>query len=97
MPQLRLLLIGSSVAALATTAAVAQISAQAPATQRSAPPTAPAAQGVQMPTPTRQAQAQQTLTAPAPHDPLAQKRNADAQANAGHGDPKKGTKGTQAQ
>jgi hypothetical protein len=92
MTQLRSLLIGSSFAAFATTAAVAQTSMPAPAmqpgqaAQHMAPPTAPAAQGVQMPAPAPQAQSQQTL---APPDPLVQKRNADA----GYPDAKKAPKG----
>jgi hypothetical protein len=95
MTQLRSLLIGTALSALATSGVFAQTSAQpaagmqdqapAPVTQMApAMPAAqagrqpaPAAQGVQMPTP-----APQTLTAPGSTDPLVQKRNADAQANA---------------
>jgi hypothetical protein len=112
MRQLRTLLIGTSFAALATTAAVAQTPApvapappmgqmqQAPAPAdhlapavptpgagNVAPPNAPAARGVQMPAPT-----QQTLTAPTSPDPLVQKRNADAQANAEYRNAKKTSK-----
>jgi len=107
MIPLRTLLIGGSLAALATTAAVAQTSTQpstqapasrpqlarngqmAPAAGASsvAPPSAPAAHGVQMPAPT-----QQTLTAPTSPDPLVQKRNADAQANAEYRSAKQASK-----
>jgi hypothetical protein len=88
MNQLRTLLIGTALTtAMASTAAFAQtttqpsadMSAQAPAVGQmtQALAAAPAAQGVQMPAP-----APQNLTAPGSTDPLVQKRNADAQANA---------------
>ncbi len=88
MTQLRKLLIGSALTAVASTAAFAQTSAQPAAdtsaqaqvqtqVQSQAPAQAPAAQGVQMPAP-----APQNLTASGSTDPLVQKRNADAKANA---------------
>ncbi|GAB7527458.1 hypothetical protein [Paraburkholderia sp. 2C] len=88
MTQLRSLLIGSTIAALATTAAVAQTSNTPP----NAPATAPAAQGVQMPAPAGTPPPRQTLTAPTPPDPLVQKRDADARANAEYRDAKKASK-----
>ena len=89
MTQLRSLLIGSAIAALATTAAVAQTSNPPP----NAPATAPAARGVQMPAPAPAGTPpRQTLTAPTPPDPLVQKRDADARANAEYRDAKKASK-----
>jgi hypothetical protein len=93
MTQLRSLLIGSAIAALATTAAVAQTSTTPPGTAPNAPATAPAAQGVQMPAPAPAGTPpRQTLTAPTPPDPLVQKRDADARANAEYHDAKKASK-----
>jgi HD-GYP domain-containing protein (c-di-GMP phosphodiesterase class II) len=93
MTQLRTLLIGTALTAMASTAAFAQTAAQPSAdlsTQaqvQQAPAAAPAAQGVQMPTP-----APQNLAAPGSTDPLVQKRNADAQANAEYSEQKKMSK-----
>ena len=54
---------------------------------------APAAQGVQMPAPAPAGTPpRQTLTAPTPPDPLVQKRDADARANAEYRDAKKASK-----
>jgi hypothetical protein len=133
MTELRSLLIGSAIAALATTGAVAQTSNQGsprvtevsqpnrvyqvpatpqgpapqaaqiaqqsapatmpPGTPPNAPATAPAAQGVQMPAPAPAGvPPRQTLTAPTPPDPLVQKRDADARANAEYHDAKKASK-----
>lgn len=100
MTQLRTLLIGTAMSALASTAVLAQTATQPAAdlsgqaqAQGAAPamvqanPAAPAAQGVQMPTP-----APQNLTASGSTDPLVQKRNADAQANAEYRTQKKMSK-----
>lgn len=94
MTQIRSLLIGTALTAFAATGAFAQTNAQ-PATgamsqQQMAPRAdnaAPAAQGVQPVTP-----APQRLTAAGSTDPLVQKRNADAKANAEYSAQKKASK-----
>jgi hypothetical protein len=84
MTQIRSLLIGTALTAFAATAAVAQtaqpaadIGAQAQLQTQGMQqvPGAPAAQGVEAPPPAR-------LTASGSTDPLVQKRDADAKANA---------------
>ena len=94
MTQIRSLLIGTALSAFAATGAFAQTNAQpdagtagqpmmAPAADN-ATPAAPAAQGV---TP-----APQRLTATGSTDPLVQKRDADAKANAEYSASKKSSK-----
>jgi hypothetical protein len=99
MTQNRSLLIGTALTALASSAAFAQTTAQPAAdlsgqTQMQMPaqsaemaPASPAAQGVQPVTPEPQ-----RLVAPGSTDPLVQKRNADAQANAQYHATKKASK-----
>jgi hypothetical protein len=94
MTQIRSLLIGTALTAFAATGAFAQTNAQPDAggagQQMAAPgvdTAAPAAQGVQPPTP-----APQRLTASGSTDPLVQKRDADAQANAQYRASKKASK-----
>ena len=94
MTQIRSLLIGTALTAFAATGAFAQTNAQPDAGgagQQMAVPgadtAAPAAQGVQPPTPTPQ-----RLTASGSTDPLVQKRDADAQANAEYSASKKASK-----
>jgi hypothetical protein len=84
MTQIRSLLIGTALTAFAATGAFAQTTAQPDAgtasqqmTAPGADTAAPAAQGVQSVTP-----APQRLTASGSTDPLVQKRDADAKANA---------------
>jgi hypothetical protein len=97
MTQIRSLLIGTALTAFATTGAFAQTNAQPDAnaagalTQQQMAPGAdngaPAAQGVQPVTP-----APQRLIASGSTDPLVQKRNADAKANAEYSASKKASK-----
>ena len=104
MTQIRSLLIGTALTAIASTAAFAQTAAQPspgvagqaqmqmPAAQAQAQggemaPAAPTAQRVQPVTPEPQ-----RLVAPGSADPLVQKRNADAQANAEYRASKKTSK-----
>lgn len=93
MTQIRTLLIGTALTAFAATAAFAQtaqpaagISGQAQVQTQGAE-VAPAAQGVQPPTP-----APTHLTASGSTDPLVQKRDANAQANAEYKASKKASK-----
>ncbi|CAG4890849.1 hypothetical protein [Paraburkholderia gardini] len=102
MTQIRSLLIGTALTALASSAAFAQTGAQPapgataqPQSQMQMPaaqgadmaPAAPAAQGVTPVTP-----APQRLVAPGSADPLVQKRDANAQANAEYRASKKASK-----
>ena len=94
MTQIRSLLIGTALTAFAATGAFAQTNAQpdagAAGQQMMAPgadTAAPAAQGVQPVTP-----APQRLTASGSTDPLVQKRDADAKANAEYSASKKASK-----
>jgi hypothetical protein len=80
MTKARILLIGSAIATLAASGAYAQTAQPAPG--------APAPMQAQQPvTPP-----QQNLVAPAPTDPLVQRRNANAQANAEYRASKKASK-----
>jgi len=97
MTQICKLLIGTALTTLTATAAFAQTAA--PAAGSLNPPAAPAAAGVDTPRETPDvaglrttAPAPQNLTAPGPTDPLAQKRDADAQANAEYRQQKKSAK-----
>ncbi|WCM18879.1 hypothetical protein NDK50_15780 [Paraburkholderia bryophila] len=89
MTQIRTLLIGTALTAFAATAAVAQTAQPAAGVdgQAQMQMQAPAAAGVQpvTPAPTR-------LTAPGSTDPLVQKRDADAKANADYRASKKASK-----
>jgi hypothetical protein len=93
MTQIRTLLIGTALTALASTAAFAQTAQPAagtdgqPQVQMQGADVAPAAQGVQpvTPPPTR-------LTASGSTDPLVQKRDANAKANADYRASKKASK-----
>jgi hypothetical protein len=94
MTQIRSLLIGTALTAFAATGAFAQTNAQpdagAAGQQMMAPgadTAAPAAQGVQPVTPP-----QQRLTASGSTDPLVQKRDANAKANAEYSASKKASK-----
>jgi hypothetical protein len=98
MTQIRSLLIGTALTAFAATGAFAQTNAQpdagamaqqqmAPGALPAADNAAPAAQGVQPVTP-----APQRLTASGSTDPLVQKRDADAKANAEYSASKKASK-----
>jgi hypothetical protein len=98
MTQIRSLLIGTALTAFAATGAFAQTNPQpgagamsqqqmAPGAVPGADNAAPAAQGVQPVTP-----APQRLTASGSTDPLVQKRNADAKANAEYSAQKKASK-----
>ncbi|MGQ7936917.1 hypothetical protein [Paraburkholderia sp. D1E] len=98
MTQIRTLLIGTALTAFAATAAVAQTAQPAAGmngqaqVQTQGADVAPAAQGVQpvTPAPTR-------LTASGSTDPLVQKRDANAQANAEYKASKKASKAELAQ
>jgi hypothetical protein len=88
MTQIRSLLIGTALTAFAVSGAFAQTSAQPDAgAMPTADNAAPAAQGVQPVTP-----APQRLTASGSTDPLVQKRDADAKANAEYSASKKASK-----
>ncbi|MGA7779246.1 MAG: hypothetical protein WCA85_16265 [Paraburkholderia sp.] len=94
MTQIRSLLIGTALTAFATTGAFAQSNAQPDAgatgamtQQQMAPSADNAAQGAQPVTP-----APQRLIASGSTDPLVQKRNADAKANAEYSASKKASK-----
>jgi hypothetical protein len=83
MTRARILMIGTAFAALTATGAYAQ-NAQPDQTMQPAPGAAMQAQPMTPP--------QQNLVAPAPTDPLVQKRNANAQANAEYRASKKASK-----
>lgn len=77
MTQLRKLLTGTALTAFAALFVHAALAQGTPPPGMEAPSQAPAAAGVAQPAP-----APQNLSAPAPTDPLVQKRNANAEANA---------------
>ena len=96
MTQIRNLLLGTALTTLAATAAFAQTAAPAGSPNTSP---APAAAGVDMPRETPDvaglrttAPPPQNLTAPGPTDPLAQKRDSNARANADYRQQKKAAK-----
>jgi hypothetical protein len=85
MTKARLLMIGTAIATLSATGAYAQTAAQPTQMQMQAPDASTnGAPGVTPP--------QQRMVAPAPTDPLVQKRNATAQANAEYSASKKASK-----
>lgn len=108
MTRARILLIGSAIATLAASGAYAQTTTQSAPVQPMQPQTmqpmqpapgaaAPGQQGLmqgQMPTQAQQpvTPPQQNVVAPAPTDPLVQRRNANAEANAEYSASKKASK-----
>ncbi|SAK88441.1 hypothetical protein AWB79_06299 [Caballeronia hypogeia] len=98
MTRARILLIGSAIATFAASGAYAQTTAQPQPMQPQTMQPMQAAPGAaapgQMPVQAQQpvTPAQQNLVAPAPTDPLVQRRNANAQANAEYKASKKASK-----